>query len=120
MTAVTLRGVHGSIALKRVALVPFGGIGNGFSWDDPVFYSGAPAWSQRVTLPATLNYRIAPARMGKDASGTWQVVVGFAITGDGGSVEALDIAYTSNGRTHHIHGVQSLSVVRKDSDCLSR
>jgi len=118
VTAVTLRGVHGNIALKKVTLVPFGGVGNGFSWDSRTYYSSAQGWSQRKMLPATLNYRVAPASMGEGATGAWQVVVGFAITGNGGAVDHLDIAYSSNGKTYHIKGAQSLAVVAKARDCL--
>ncbi|MCU1527877.1 MAG: hypothetical protein JWP75_1640 [Frondihabitans sp.] len=122
VTSVTLDGVHGNLKIVRALFVPFGGIGGGWAWNNPIWKTGLPDWSGRVNVPGTLHYEkenaAEAAKAGSGRSGRWQVVVGVRTSGQGGTAKRVIIHYTEGGHSFELTGIDSMSLVRHADQAL--
>ena len=116
--SVTLVNPSGAIELAKAALVPRGGVANGFVWGGTQV-ARAEGWAKRLTPPTTLTPLSSPAgaTAGESDSDVWQLVVGVTVSGVGGSAPALSIVYTSNGNTREVVGRQSVGVFKSKRAC---
>jgi hypothetical protein len=119
--SVALVGQKG-MRLVHAALVPGGGLGSAFAWNDPKFIQFPTAWTQRVSPPdGSLNASQNLVGLPRHSDGrTWEIVVAvLPTTLAGGSADHVEVTYSSGVRTVHLAGQDDFGVFKTAAQCSS-
>jgi hypothetical protein len=113
---------HKGLRLVHAALVPGGGLGNAFAWNDPKFIQYPTAWKQRVSPPAgSLNASQNLVGLPPHSDGrTWEIIVAvLPTTVAGGSADHVEVTYSSGDQTAHLAGQDDFGLFKTEAQCSS-